>query len=176
MSARVHGIQALGAAVARITDPIISRRGSAVSTIASRWPEIIGDTLAAQTMPEKVTFPPRGIGAGTLRLRVNNGGLATEIQHMEPMLLQRINTFLGYRAVARLQLINRPLPNRTPAPRPTSRHLSAEEESELTHALAGVEDPSLREILRALGRSVIGESDLACENAPGSADASAKQR
>jgi hypothetical protein len=175
MSARVQGLQALGATVARITGPIISRRGSAISAIASRWSEIVGDTLAAQTMPEKVSFPPRGVGAGTLRLRVNSGGLATEIQHMEPVLLQRINTFLGYRAVARLQLIHRPLPILPPAPQPTSRRLSAEEERQLTQAIAGVDDPSLREVLRAIGRSVIGESELARENAPKPADASAKQ-
>ena len=45
-----------------------------------------------------------------MHLRVASGGLAMELQHFEPVLVERINAYFGYPAVARVKLIQGPLP------------------------------------------------------------------
>lgn len=84
-------------------------------------------------------------------------GLAPEVQHRSPVIIERINGFFGYRAVARLVLVQGPPVRRTgrPAP-PRLRPLRPEERGALDRRLAGIDDPTLREALRRLGEAVIG--------------------
>ena len=86
-------------------------------------------------------------------------GFALQIQHLEPVLVERINTFYGYRAVARLRLIQGPLPVAPPPRRPAFRALSASEEEALAATLAGLSDPTLREALTSLGRTLRGRPE-----------------
>ncbi len=67
------------------------------------WPVIVGTYLSLNTRPVKITFPTGKKGNGTLLLAVH-GGFATEVQHMEPVLLEKINTYFGYQAVQRLRI------------------------------------------------------------------------
>ena len=64
-------------------------------------------------MPLKLAFPRGERRDGTLILRVR-GSFAIELQHMAPQLLERINGYLGYGAVARLKFEQ----GRLPRPKP----------------------------------------------------------
>jgi hypothetical protein len=90
-----------------------------------------------------------------LHLRVAPG-FATEVQHLEPLIVERINSYYGFRAVGRLKLTQGPLP----APRPRRdrglRPLSPAEEERLGRLLGEVGDPELRQALAQLGRGVAG--------------------
>jgi hypothetical protein len=89
-----------------------------------------------------------------LRLRVASA-FATEAQHLEPVLIERINAFFGYGAVARLTLVQGPALNAPVAP-PKLRPLSAVEQQALDARVAGVADPELRAALQRLGSAVAG--------------------
>jgi hypothetical protein len=80
-----------------------------------------------------------------------------ELQHLEPQLIEKINGYLGYGAIARVRLIQGPIQQaQRPAARPLPpRPLSDEEEGALAKRLAGVGDPELRAALAALGRAVM---------------------
>jgi len=146
----------LGETVAKVTAPIIDRRGFASGAIVSEWPAIVGEHLAAQSLPEKVIHSRDKNTGGTLRLFVASGGVATELQHLEPLLLDRINTYFGHSAIARLQLVHRPLPHKTPRQPPKPRPLTPKEEQYLVDSLAGIEDPKLRQSVEDLARAIIG--------------------
>lgn len=155
---RGRGPVALAATLSRITDAALRKRGFAQSAVITNWAEIVGAELADHTAPQRLAFPRSGRGGrggGTLHVRVA-GALATELQHLEPLVLERINTYFGYQAVARLALEQGPLPprrkgaRRTPAPA-----LDAEEEGLIEGAVSGVEDESLRRALAGLGRAVM---------------------
>lgn len=155
---RGRGPVALAATLSRITDAALRKRGFAQSAVITNWAEIVGAELADHTAPQRLAFPRSGRGGrggGTLHVRVA-GALATELQHLEPLVLERINTYFGYQAVARLALEQGPLPprrkgaRRTPAP-----NLDAEEEGVIESAVSGVEDESLRRALAGLGRAVM---------------------
>jgi hypothetical protein len=151
------GPRALGEAVAALTRPIVGKRGFVRGGLVAEWETIVGERLAASSFPERVSYPPKQSRNGTLHLRVASGSLAMELQHLEPQLIEKINGYLGYDAIARVRLIQGPIPQaQRPAARPLPpRSLSEEEEAVLAQGLAGVGDPELRAALAALGRAVM---------------------
>src|ERR1700758_4814337 len=96
-----------------------AKQGFASSELVTRWTEIAGAEIAAHSEPEKIQWPRRN-GAelpqpGTLVLRVE-GPAALEIQHLAAVILERVNRFFGWQAVAHLRLRQAPLKQRsTPA-------------------------------------------------------------
>lgn len=157
MSGWTPGPRALGEAVAALTRPIVAKRGFARGGLVAEWPTIVGERLAANSLPERVSYPPKQRRDGTLHLRVASGSLAMELQHLEPQLIERINGYLGHPAIARVRLIQGPLPAVVPKPSPPApqRPLTGAEEDALAQRLAGVDDPDLRAALADLGRAVI---------------------
>lgn len=147
-------MQAIGANLARIATPVLGKQGLGEAQLLQQWPAIVGDDLARHCWPVKLSFPRGQRRDGTLRLRVVSA-LALEIQHREPVLLERINAYFGYRAVIRLALIQGaapPEPARPPAPRP----LAAAERQALGDRLDGIAEPGLRGALERLGSAIIG--------------------
>ena len=153
---RYRGARALAALLPKAAGAVFRRRGFAEANILTHWPDIVGAQIAADTAPQRLIFPTGSRRGGTLHVHVA-GALATELQHLEPLVVERINTFFGYGAVARFKLVQAPLP---PAPQPANRAqplaLDAAEEETLRDAVAGVDDEGLRRALAGLGRVVLG--------------------
>lgn len=148
------GPRAIAGQVERLTRPALAKRGLAGAAIIAEWPAIIGATLAEQTCPLRIVWSRGEAGDGVLHLRVASGAMATQLQHLEPLVLERINGFFGYRAVARLAISQGPLPRRRPPPRPPARQAAP---AEVERRLAGVGDPEVKQALAALGRWVLGK-------------------
>lgn len=147
--------RAISRSLAKLTRPVLEKRGSAFAALVAGWPEIVGARLADDTALDRLV-QPRGGGPGVLHLRVTPA-LALELQHVAPQLLERINAFLGHRAVERLALIQRPMAIRPPrrgAPdRPDPARLRA-----AASAAAAIDDPELREIVARFGSQVLKRS------------------
>ena len=155
MTGRGYGPRALADAVARVTKPIFGRRGFADGAVVRDWTRIVGDHLAAHCVPEKIVHPRGKSDGGTLHLRVDGGSLAMELQHLQGPLMERVNTYFGYRAVNSVRIVQGPVPpveTLSLEPRP---ELDANQEGDLARRLEGVDDPDIRAALEALGRSVI---------------------
>ncbi|MCP4328979.1 MAG: DUF721 domain-containing protein [Alphaproteobacteria bacterium] len=144
---RAYGPRSLAGPLSRVTRPILRRRGLASAQVVSKWREIMGPQLAAQSIPQRYQ-PERG-GGGTLHIRVG-GGWATEFQHLEPQIIDRINTYFGYRAVSRLVLRQGPVPQP-----PQSKTRSVDGTHEPGPAVdVPVRDDDLRTALERLGQAV----------------------
>ena len=154
MEKRRGGLRAIGAEIPRIAGAALGKRGFGEAQLVTQWEAVIGAELAEKLSPERLTFPRGERRNGTLRLRVVSA-FATEAQHLEPVLIERINAFFGYGAVARLVFIQGPPLNAAPAP-PRLRKLSAEEQRALDARVAGVADPELRTALVRLGSAIVG--------------------
>ncbi len=147
------GLRSLAESVESLTKPAFFKRGLADGAVARDWSNIVGPHLAAHTLPEKISHAVAGSGGGTLHLRVDHGGFAAELQHLVPLLIERINGYFGYAAVERVRIVQGPLPLRdAPPPPPEVLPLSADEEAALECTLASVENPDLKAALAALGR------------------------
>ncbi len=89
--------------------PVLKSQGLAGSRILTEWPAIVGKKLAAYSVPEKLSFPPGKKTGGTLTIAVENG-FAPEIQHQQPIIMQRLATYFGYQAIARISISHTYLP------------------------------------------------------------------
>ncbi len=148
-------VKALASAVEGVTRPIFGKRGLADGAIVHHWRTIVGERFAALTTPEKLAFPTGARHGGTLHLRVASGGIATQLQHLEPLLVERVNSYFGYQAVARLHFKQGPVTAAGEPPAPVPPPLDAREEAGLAACLDVVDDPDLKAVLQSLGRAVI---------------------
>src|ERR1700739_1952981 len=92
-----------------------ARQGFASTELVTHWNDIVGAEIAAHCEPLRLKWPRRGdVDApdpAPLMLRVE-GPIAIEIQHLSPVILERVNRFFGWRAVGRLALRQAPLARR----------------------------------------------------------------
>lgn len=154
----------LAATIGGLARQALGKRGFAEAGLITDWEAIVGRALAATSQPDRLSFPPGRRDGGTLKIRVG-GGAATELQHLEPMILERINGHFGYRAVERLVLIQAPLgtagaaKNNRKKTRPPDRAPDPARIAELESGLACVEDPEIRAALARLGRAMLADRD-----------------
>lgn len=146
----------LGEIVARVIEPVTARRGFARADLVAIWPEIAGPMHAACTVPEKIAWPRHTKGdeppAGVLIIRAD-GPRAIFLQHELPQIVERVNAFFGYRAVASARIVQGPVGARAPES-PAPERIDAATDQRVVSAVADVEDDGLRAALHRLGRGV----------------------
>jgi hypothetical protein len=149
--ARRQGLRAISAALPSVTKTSLMKRGFAAARVIADWPDIVGPLLASSSIPERLVRDRTG-AEPTLVVKVAPGA-ALELQHLEPLVVERINTHFGFRAVARLKLKQAPVGRATPPP-PRPAALDPAVEAALERRVTGIADPSLQAALLALGRAV----------------------
>ena len=158
--------------VNRTLDPLIARQGFGESTLLTQWETIVGKRVGALCQPARLNWPPRARQKtdgeanrsatqstqdsaqlpATLVLRVEPG-FGLDIQHMSGAIIERINTHLGWRCVARLVIRQEPLHRTAPKPLPPLPDPAAR--AQAAQATLGVEDEGLRAALIALGENAL---------------------
>jgi hypothetical protein len=143
------------------------RFGFVQSSVVTRWPEIVGAAHARHCMPESIRFPPGEKVDGILQLVVTPAH-APLIQHVVPEIIERVNRFFGYSAVARVKLRQGEVqaPGATPSARADGTRPSGTGAPpslkpipmELGESLRDIGDPELRTVLESLARS-LGEAN-----------------
>ncbi|MEO1542908.1 MAG: DciA family protein, partial [Pseudomonadota bacterium] len=112
--------KAVGAFVPKLTEKAFAKFGFSAVALISDWSRIAGPTLSAHTSPERLKWPRpvqkyadveegcEGRPGATLVLRVYPAR-ALEVEYGAAQLIERINGYFGYRAVAKIKLIQAPL-------------------------------------------------------------------
>lgn len=154
----------------RQIDPLVAKQGFGQSALILRWPEIVGERIAALCAPERLQWPPRprrktddakssSSEPATLVLRVEPG-FGLDIQHMTPAIIDRINAHLGWRCVSRIvqrqettplspRAMRRPSqPRPAPPPDPAAR-------ARAETVVSGIADPTLQAVLLRLGENAL---------------------
>jgi hypothetical protein len=139
---------------AKIAAPILDKRGFASGAVIARWPEIVGAELSAFAVPIEIKFPRQRNDKATLVLQVANGSAATLLQMKAPVLIDRVNAFLGYAAISRIEAQQGPLPRRQRMKAKPEPVLNAAEESEIEQKIKNVMSPDLRVALQKLGSAI----------------------
>jgi hypothetical protein len=147
----------------KVVGDIFTRQGFASAELVTRWTEIVGGEIAAYSEPIKIQWTPRvgrstaGVAnakdrqaEGTLVLRVE-GPASIEIQHLAGVISERVNRFLGWRAITRVVLRQAPLRRRArrtaiPADPAAAACIAAE--------LPEIADEALRQALARLGAAI----------------------
>lgn len=146
--------QSVGRAISGLAKRALDKRGFVDASIVNEWPKIAGALIGGNSLPEKITFPRDRTKPGTLHLRLENGALSTEVMHFEPVLLERMNRFFGFRAVGHIKIIQGPLPADEKKTRPALPPVKAETRTEIEQSLDTVEDDEIRDALMQLGTHV----------------------
>jgi len=148
------GPRAVASIIGRITRPILGKRGFAHDHIITHWKDIVGEKLARFSYPIKVAHV-RGVAAGTLHLRVANGAAAATIHPQIPIILDRINQFIGYTAVQNITVSQGPV--RVPSQRRRSpmKPLTPAQIAIVQRRVETVQLPDLQTALARLGEAVM---------------------
>lgn len=144
----------------KLTKASFARYGFAYGELMSRWPEIVGETLARHCEPERIKWP-RGAGetaqklGGTLVIRAEPGrGL--DLQYQSHQIIERINQFYGYGAVASVKVMqghvarSKPLKNK-------ENPLDSQAEKALAARLEPIVDEKLKQALHRLGEGALAK-------------------
>jgi hypothetical protein len=138
--------RAAGELVGEIGGMAFKRFGFVQSAIVSRWAEIVGERYARVSSPESIRFPTGRKSSGVLTLLVE-GAHSPLLQHLSPLIIERVNRFFGYEAVNRIVFRQGKLLERKSEPaRPQLRPVP----TELGEGLRQIADPELRACLESL--------------------------
>lgn len=156
---RRGGARRLADLVPAVGDLAFRKFGFVQSALITRWPEIAGDRIARVTQPQGLRFARGTKAEGTLKLTVTSAA-APMVQHLTGDVIASVNRFFGYRAVARIDLVQgvvercRPAPSRKAQPAlAPSRPVSGGD------GIRAVADPELRAVLEGLAASLATHSD-----------------
>ncbi|MBZ6075977.1 DUF721 domain-containing protein [Microvirga puerhi] len=142
--------------------PSLAAQGFASSDVIVAWPDIVGDRLAEFTQPLKIEWKRKAAHAdpdarpdpATLVVRVESA-FALEMQHLAPVVMDRVNTYYGWRCIGKLVLKQGPV-RRIEKPRPVPRPLTEADRERLSTATRPIEEEPLRAALDRLGEAIVG--------------------
>lgn len=153
-SARRGYARAAGDIAGEVSGMAFKKFGFVQGAVVSRWKEIVGERYARVSVPESIRFPAGKKSGGTLSLLVE-GAYAPLMQHLTPMIVERVNRFFGYPAIERVSFRQ----GRTPADRARPvRQAPVAVPTELGDGLRLIADPELRACLESLAGQIAASS------------------
>ena len=138
------------------------RFGFVQSAIVSRWSEIVGERYAKVSSPESIRFPAGRKSGGVLTLLVE-GAHSPLLQHLSPLIIERVNRFFGYEAVNRVVFRQGKPPARKAQP---ARPQRMPVPKELGEGLRQIADPELRACLESLAGRIAATSGAPTVESP----------
>lgn len=113
---QVHA-RTVGSYVPRLTRKAFEKFGFATATLLTDWAVIVGAETARYTSPDRLRWPKgydvmdesgsaggKGRPGATLIVRAH-AGRALDVQYRAQQIIDRINAYFGYRAVAELRIV-----------------------------------------------------------------------
>ncbi|MDF1601238.1 DciA family protein [Mesorhizobium sp. YIM 152430] len=154
------GAQPVADLATRILDPVLKKRAGISVALIQSWEEIVGERIASASRPEKIVWPRRmgendPFEPATLVVACE-GMAALALQHETGEVIGRVNGFLGFSAVGRIRIVQKPVAVDTVLKRPGPAKLDGRQEAHLKSVTAQIEDDGLRAALERLGAEVIG--------------------
>ncbi|MDG1439068.1 MAG: DciA family protein [Emcibacteraceae bacterium] len=133
------------------------RYGFAKSDIHLHWSEIVGPVLSKSSLPERLVMPKEQDSdrAGVLHVRVE-GSYAPEMQHLEHLVIDRINSYYGFKAVERMIFHHGKIDHGTLEKKYIPPILSDSQKKELDLHLKDIKDDDLRKSLYKVGAEILG--------------------
>jgi len=129
-----------------------NRYGRTFGMLALNWPLVIGEKFAQDSHPEKLMFPKGENINGQLTLAVNSYK-AIYFQQIQKEMIERINTYLGYKAIDRIRFIQKRLLKSQPKLKKQIK-LSHEDQVSLEKKLELIQDDDTRNKLKSIGEYV----------------------
>lgn len=176
--ARPVSAKTIGSFVPGLTRPAFERYGFSAAALITDWATIVGADFARYTTPERLKWPKRvdwsgedvseaerGRPGATLILAVH-AGRALDIEYRAAQLIERINAYFGYRAVAAMRIIQ-VSPGKTAAieQRPQGTMSPPAGAPKPRQELAQIAQPTLRAALERMAEGLVARKSRAVATA-----------
>jgi hypothetical protein len=144
-----------------ILDPVLKKRAGISIGLVQSWEEIAGPRLARHSRPEKIQWPRRlhedDPFEPALLVIACEGMAALHLQHEAGEVINRANAFLGFNAIGRIKILQKPVLSAKTRPKPVARPLDEAEKARLARTVGKIEDEGLRASLERLGATILGQ-------------------
>ena len=153
---RLNRTVGVAEALGGVLDSALKKRGFATRDILSNWGAIAPKPYDRVALPAELKWP-RGAGheGATLYLRCAESQRLA-LAHEGPMIAAAVNRYFGYFLVREVRLSAEPF-IRSSAPKPQVTPTPPEVAKHADQAVAAVEDPALKDALKALGKAVLSK-------------------
>lgn len=144
----------------KLATKVLGKKGFLSVDLIARWPDVVGENMAAYVKPEKISFPKGERTSGTLYVKVQSGAVALTVEHQKNVILGRVASFMGLGVVTDLKVIQdasvRPSPPASSSSLVSDKpkELTTDQQEKLAQMLASVKDKALREKLEKIGKSI----------------------
>ncbi len=150
----------LSHAVPKVAKQAFARKYIMLGRIVTQWADIVGPDLALKTAPAGLKRHKSDAGSIKVALDIAaSPSVATMLAYRKDLILERINTLLGYGAISAIRFIPSDGSKRPAKPRKSTKSLTAEEKTYLSHVVEAVEDPDIRMSLQALGTAMLQDGN-----------------
>lgn len=158
---RKAGFRPLADMASGVLDPVLKKRAGINLALIQSWEDILGAGLGSQSRPLKLLWPRRAheddpFQPATLVIACE-GFTAIRMQHETGEIVDRVNAFLGFPAVGRIKIEQKPVQKAQRKVRPKEPVLDKAREQQLGQTTLGIENEGLRNALQKLGRQVMSQ-------------------
>ena len=165
---RTYVPKKIGDTLSKINKNYSSKFGKIEFLILSKWTQIVGSFFADHSEPDKISRITEEfnefdepIYKNFLHVRVSPAA-AVEFQHYKDTIIEKINSFFGYKAIADLRLQQNFIPEKktTRDINLFDQDLSEEEKASIKSEIGNIKDKDLENSIVNLGASIKREGKL----------------
>lgn len=144
----------IGRIVEKIANSTLKTKGFSSAKVMLEWDKIVGLDFAKFGYPEKVVFPYMKRSNATLYIVCSSAG-SMFFEYQSPMIIDRINTYFGYKAISKLryrvdQLVEKPTDKAYKKISVENTEISAS----IKKITENIDDEELRDLLNRLGSAI----------------------
>ena len=156
--------QSISYALRKINRGFASKFGKIEFIIHSKWPEIVGSYFEEYSEPKNISKLPdyeNEIGEVIYKNHLNVSvapAAAIEFQHFKDKILEKINSYFGYKAIVDLRIQQNFIPNNKIESKVTNKMLTESEETNITNEVNQLNNKDLKKSLIDLGKNIAKET------------------
>ena len=155
----------IGETISKVNKKYSSKYGKNEFLIISKWPQIVGTFFADHSEPDKISRVTEEfnelnepIFKNFLHVKVSPAA-AVEFQHYKDTIIEKINSFIGYKAIADLRLQQTFIPKAKVNNKRSDGKISNEEKEKIKNEIAVIHDEELQKSIVNLGASIKREDN-----------------
>ncbi len=158
MSKKFYGMQSIDQKLNNLLTPIFSgskKEFVIINNLVKNWAEIVGAKYSKLCYAKTVSFDKTQKSA-KLTIAVHNSAVGFFLENSSEIILERIATFYGYKAITKI--IIKQEPKNIKSADTSEIKLSQAKENFLMEKISGIEDQELAATLQKLGRSILAKN------------------
>tara|TARA_B100000029_G_scaffold464159_1_gene497953 strand:- start:398 stop:931 length:534 start_codon:yes stop_codon:yes gene_type:complete len=151
-----------------ITKKIINKFNKREYVIHSKWEEMVGSFFSKYTDPIKIEsirdndqIESQNFSKGILHININRSA-ALEFQHFHDKIIEKINSYFGYKAISKIilhQVANLEKEQKKVKKVGVEKKLKPEKEKIIKKTTMGIKNKKLEKTLFKLGKSILMDKD-----------------